>query len=82
MWVECSKSAACTPSCSTADTCSLERLTCSDDCVETKLMQQRQEEMQMRSSEQLAILANTGVINQACLTPLLLITVLIMYQVL
>ena len=68
MWIGCSLSEECVPSCSAADTCSLERLACSDDCVETKEMARRQaEQKMMMSSEQLAILANTATMTQSCL---------------
>ena len=76
MWIGCSMSEECVPSCSAADTCSLERLACSDDCVETEMLRRRQaEQKMMMSSEQLAILANTATMTQSCLlvlTPLVL----------
>ena len=57
MWVSCSLSAECSPTCSTADTCSIDRLACSDNCVDNKIQSLRRIE-EMANSEQLAILAN------------------------
>jgi len=59
MWMTCSLSTECSPACSSADDCSLERLSCSDSCVENKIQRLRKLE-EMTSSEQLAILANTS----------------------
>ena len=62
MWVNCSLSPKCGPSCSTADSCSVERLACSDQCVEDKLEARRRlMAEQMTGSSQLAILASAGV---------------------
>ena len=62
MWVSCSLSLECGPSCSSADSCSVERLACSDQCVEDKLETRRRlKAEQMTGSSQLAILASAGV---------------------
>ena len=62
MWVKCSLSPECGPACSAADSCSVERLACSDRCVEDKLEARRRlKAEQMTGSSQLAILASPGV---------------------
>lgn len=62
MWVNCSLSPECGPACSAADSCSVERLACSDRCVEDKLEARRRlMAEQMTGSSQLAILASPGV---------------------
>ena len=62
MWVDCSLSPLCSPSCSAADSCSVERLACSDRCVEDRLEARRRlMAEQMTGSSQLAILASPGV---------------------
>ena len=62
MWVSCSLSPECGPSCSAADSCSVEKLACSDQCVEDTLEARRRlKAEQMTGSSQLAILASAGV---------------------
>lgn len=64
MWVNCSLSPECGPSCSAADSCSVARLACSDQCVEDRLEARRRlKAEQMTGSSQLAILASAGVMT-------------------
>ena len=64
MWVSCSLSPECGPSCSAADSCSVARLACSDQCVEDRLEARRRlKAEQMTGSSQLAILASAGVMT-------------------
>ena len=60
MWLSCSLSPECGPACSAADSCSVERLACSDRCVEDKVAARRRQLEEMTGSSQLAILASSG----------------------
>ena len=77
MWVKCSLSPECGPACSAADSCSVERLACSDRCVEDKLEARRRlKAEQMTGSSQLAILASPGVTSSVNI-PITLTTFLV-----
>jgi len=61
-WLACSTSPACSPSCSTASTCSVERLACSDQCLQRRRDEEAAAEAARRlgGTEQLAILASSA----------------------
>ena len=80
VWLSCSNSAQCGPTCSSPAGCSAERLACADTCLETRLAARRQQEQDQvvtgsSTRQQLAILASrAGQQNQpsSSLTALLL----------
>ena len=63
VWLTCSNSPQCAPTCSSPPGCSAERLACADTCLETRLAARRQQEQEQLVSgsntrQQLAILAS------------------------